>query len=71
MCVAILKTKGSKISVETLHEAWTTNKDGGGFAFAKDGKLQVFKSLDKDTFIDTLVEQIANFDTFQNCYKWF
>lgn len=63
MCVAILKTKGSKISSDTLHEAWATNRDGGGFAFAKDGKLQVFKSLDKDTFIDTLVEQMANYDS--------
>jgi hypothetical protein len=63
MCVAILKPKGVSIDVETLNDAWDTNSDGGGFAFVKDGKLQVFKSLERETFIDALVESMANHDT--------
>tara|TARA_Y100001937_G_scaffold91101_1_gene123290 strand:+ start:2760 stop:3386 length:627 start_codon:yes stop_codon:yes gene_type:complete len=63
MCVAILKPRGVSIDVETLNDAWDTNSDGGGFAFAKNGKLQVFKSLDKKIFIDALIESMQSVDT--------
>ena len=54
MCIAILKPKNIKLTKATLSKAWDANPDGGGFAFAKDGKMMAFKSLDKDVFIDTL-----------------
>lgn len=54
MCIAILKPKNTKIDNETLSNAWEANPDGAGFAFAKDGEIMAFKSMDKKTFIDTL-----------------
>ena len=62
MCLAILKTKGSKITKDELLECWETNDDGGGYAFAKDGKLFVKRSLDKDEFISSLLKSIKTFD---------
>tara|TARA_R100000655_G_scaffold43575_2_gene79975 strand:- start:4295 stop:4906 length:612 start_codon:yes stop_codon:yes gene_type:complete len=60
MCIAILKPKKATIDVATLNDCWDANSHGGGFAFAMKGKLNVFKSLEKDLFIDTLMESMAN-----------
>jgi len=54
MCIAILKPKDVKIDNETLRNAWDANPDGAGFAFAQDGKIMAFKSMDEDTFIGRL-----------------
>lgn len=47
MCVAIYKPQGCTISQADLKRAWTTNPDGGGFAYRDgiDGQIMLFKGL--------------------------
>ncbi len=48
MCVAILKTKGNRITKKELTQAWETNPDGAGIAWSDKGKLHVHKSYNSD-----------------------
>lgn len=44
MCIAILNTAGT-IKQKTFKHCWDNNPDGGGMAYAKDGKIKVVKEL--------------------------
>ena len=63
MCVAILKTKGNRITKKELLQAWKTNSDGAGIAWASKGKLNIVKSynadgsmMDAETFVKQAVK---------------
>jgi glutamine phosphoribosylpyrophosphate amidotransferase len=43
MCVAILTKAGCRISEDALKRAFHNNGDGGGFAYIKDGKVEIAK----------------------------
>lgn len=43
MCLAIFKPAGVEMKEDYLHSGWVHNSDGGGFAFIKDGKVEVSK----------------------------
>lgn len=45
MCIAILKTKKGKIDDETLEKCFLNNNDGGGIAYALNGKLHIEKGF--------------------------
>lgn len=45
MCVIIAKPAGSYIDYGTLEKCWYINDDGGGVAWAEDGKLHVKKGF--------------------------
>jgi predicted glutamine amidotransferase len=50
MCIAILQTKGKVLSPAQIEKGWNINRDGGGFAYVKDGKVEIekgFLTLDK------------------------
>ena len=68
MCVAILKTKGNRITKKELLQAWKTNSDGAGIAWASKGKLNIVKSynadgsmMDADTFVKQAVKLQGKF----------
>ena len=68
MCVAIIKTKGNRITRKELTQAWDCNPDGAGVAWAEQGKLKVIKSFNADgsmmeskAFIDKLVKLQTKF----------
>src|SRR6266545_3554785 len=42
-CVAIYKPKGVQIAKKYLSNSFENNKDGAGFAYAKDGKITINK----------------------------
>lgn len=44
MCIAILNTKGT-INKKTFKNCWDNNPDGGGIAYAENGKVKLFKEL--------------------------
>lgn len=44
MCIAILNTAGT-IKQKTFKHCWDNNPDGGGMAYAKDGKIKIVKEL--------------------------
>lgn len=43
MCIAILAPKGQVVPTETLVRCFNGNRDGGGFAFMKKGKVKIDK----------------------------
>ena len=47
MCLAIAKPAGVAVPEANLHAGWISNSDGGGFAFIKDGKVEIRKGFDK------------------------
>jgi predicted glutamine amidotransferase len=47
MCIAIYKPANTDIPEAYLHKAWIHNSDGGGFAFIKDGKVEIAKGFMK------------------------
>ena len=53
MCIAIYSLKGTDIpSEDILRTCFRNNPDGAGFAFNKDGKVQIVKGfMDFDSFI--------------------
>jgi len=61
MCVVILKPKNIVISKDTLNKCWQANQHGGGFAFAHNGKIALFKSLDKKDFMKKLLSSMSRF----------
>ena len=57
MCIAIVKTKGAKISDEALKNCWDNNPDGAGFAYPKDGNVVIEKGFfNYNTFLNRLRE---------------
>lgn len=38
----------------TLNRCWTKNPDGGGFAYIKNDKIYIYRTLDRNKFIDKL-----------------
>jgi predicted glutamine amidotransferase len=54
MCIAILnRGSGEPLTKETFENCWRANSDGGGFMFAIDGRIRVFKEMKS---VDTLYE---------------
>lgn len=47
MCIAVVTRKGASLSVEQLRSGWAINNDGGGFAYVKDGKVEIEKGFMK------------------------
>lgn len=45
MCIIAVVPKDKYLIDEVLHNCWTMNSQGGGFAYAKDGKIRVVKEL--------------------------
>lgn len=83
MCLAIVKPAGSSISREHVIAAFAANPDGGGVAYAHNGKLSIVKGFfDAAEFadmIESLVDSIAlihfRFATHghrnaDNCHPW-
>lgn len=56
MCIAIVTTPGHSVTNEALFKGWTANKDGGGFAYVKDGQVQIQKGF-------------MNYNDFQRAYR--
>lgn len=53
MCVAILTTAGTKLTKDIIDSGWTSNPDGGGFAYVDDNStLQIKKGfLEPEDFL--------------------
>lgn len=47
MCIAIVTTPGKRVGDNALYRGWTSNQDGGGFAFVKQGKVVIEKGFFK------------------------
>ena len=47
MCIAIVIPKGATVNKDYLHNGWCGNSDGGGFAYVRNGKVKIVKSLMK------------------------
>ena len=45
MCLAIYKPKGVTISKSYLHNGFSENRDGAGFAFANRGRVEAYKGF--------------------------
>lgn len=53
MCImAAHKSNVDIPSDETLNRCWTRNPDGGGFAYLKSDKIYIYRTLDKNKFIE-------------------
>ena len=65
MCIAIAQPKGSvSLTIEELERGWTTNPDGGGYAYIdEDNRVQSVFSMDKDSFILQYLESFATYGT--------
>ncbi len=47
MCLAIAKPAGVVIPEHTLHAGWVANSDGGGYAFVREGVVEIRKGFGK------------------------
>lgn len=45
MCVAIVCKQGARLTNAQIENGWSSNYHGGGFAFVKDGKVEIVKGL--------------------------
>lgn len=45
MCIAIVTKPGVRLTEKMMNVCWTSNPDGGGFAFVRDGKIEVQRGL--------------------------
>lgn len=64
MCVIIVKpTKGQTPTKETIIAALTTNPHGSAIAWKKNGKIEVFRTLNNDDMIEYYTE---HFNEFKN-----
>jgi predicted glutamine amidotransferase len=45
MCIAIVSTPGMRVMDAALYRGWTANRDGGGIAYVKNGKVVVEKGF--------------------------
>lgn len=46
MCIIIVKPKEKTLEKKLLKHCWDKNNDGGGFAFAENDKIKVYKELE-------------------------
>ena len=51
MCVIASIPAGQTIDEQELRDMWSTNPDGGGIAYIKDGKVKVKKTMKLKTFL--------------------
>ena len=59
MCIALTQPKGSRLTEEEIDSCWTGNPDGGGFAYALDGKVIIVKeTFDLPTFTRLYNERV-------------
>lgn len=59
MCIAIVKLPTGKITDDQLRSSWISNPDGAGFAYLKDGKIEVSKGyLKLEPFLTELKKAI-------------
>ena len=65
MCVIIYKPAGYPMpDINTLKSCWTTNPDGAGFMYPKDGQVRIRKGfMDWDAFEEALATEAASCDT--------
>lgn len=55
MCIIAVIPEGKQFSEQELSTCWKNNDDGGGFAYVKDGKVQIRKGfMDKESFSKAL-----------------
>lgn len=60
MCLAIVKKAGATVDESYLKNGFDRNGDGAGFAFIKDGKIEVVKGLMKwEEFMDSYTAAAA------------
>lgn len=52
MCIAILNSNNTPLSKKTLSNSWDNNNQGAGMLYNINNKLQVFKTFDKESFIN-------------------
>lgn len=45
MCVAIVANQGAVVPNDRLWQGWSRNRDGGGFAYVKDGEVVIEKGF--------------------------
>lgn len=45
MCVIVNQPAGTRVTKARAKRLWQVNPDGGGFAYIKDGSIQVFKTM--------------------------
>lgn len=45
MCIAVVTKPGFAIKDADLYRGWTSNRDGGGFAYVQDGKVRIKKGF--------------------------
>ena len=50
MCLLSICKKGNKLSNKKISNAWNRNSDGSGYAFIKDGKIEIRKYMDLKEF---------------------
>lgn len=57
MCIAILNTKKTTLSKESLRNCWENNGDGAGILYINNKKMQVFKEMKSfDNFYNNYIE---------------
>lgn len=60
MCVAILKLPAGSVTEDRLRACFNNNRDGGGFAFVKDGKVVINKGfMEFKDFMDAYALALA------------
>jgi glutamine phosphoribosylpyrophosphate amidotransferase len=60
MCIAIVKPVTRQVSDEVLRKCASSNPDGGGYAFVKDGKVVIRKGfMDIESFLTSYHEDLA------------
>lgn len=53
MCVAILSKPGARVSKAQIAQGWKVNSDGAGFAYIKNGEVEIEKGFDDlDKFVE-------------------
>lgn len=60
MCVAVLTLAGYRLTESEIKNGWRNNPDGGGFAYVKDGKVQIEKGLMTLETFEKKYEEIAS-----------
>lgn len=58
MCIAIVKPENELLTVEGLNRCWDNNPDGGGVAYAENGRIVVFKTMDKAEWVDYILSNM-------------
>lgn len=50
MCVIVVKPAKQTLKKNVFKQCWEHNKDGGGFMYAENNKIHIFKSMDIEIF---------------------